>query len=120
MNQVPVSFATESFFSNNALIFVNDKQEARAGRYQIIPVNGPQYLEEASAKAMPNNFLIEELSTRLRQSSSVCCCNLPTPKTRQKTDLWCGLTTGRRSNSGSSRSLLLCVGFGGGGAETRL
>lgn len=65
LHQVPVSFATESFYSNNALLFVNDKQEKRAGRYQIVPVNGPQYLDETTAKAMSPNFLLEELRTRL-------------------------------------------------------
>jgi catalase len=66
--QVPVSFAAESFFSNNALIFVNDRQEKRAGRYQILPVNGSQYLDEATAKAMPPNFLREELTDRLAKA----------------------------------------------------
>ena len=68
LNQVPVSFATESFYSNNALIFVNRKQEKRAGRYQIVPVNGSPYLEGTTAKAMSPNFLIEELRTRLAKT----------------------------------------------------
>jgi catalase len=65
LNHVPASFATESFYSNNALIFVNSKQEKHAGRYQIVPMDGGQYLEESVAKAMSPNFLSEELSRRL-------------------------------------------------------
>jgi catalase len=65
LNHVPASFATESFYSNNALIFVNGKQEKHAGRYQIVPVEGGQYLEESVAKAMPPNFLSDELRRRL-------------------------------------------------------
>ncbi len=68
MHQAPVSFATESFYSNNALIFINSEGEKRAGRYQIVPVNGSQYMKEAIAKAMSPNFLSEELSTRLAKA----------------------------------------------------
>lgn len=65
LNQVPVSFAAESFYSNNALIFLNSKQERRAGRYQIVPVGGTQYLADAEKKTSAPNFLIEELKSRL-------------------------------------------------------
>ena len=68
INQVPASFATESFYSNNALIFVNSKQERRAGRYQIIPMDGSHYLSEADAKAASPDFLSEELRRRLPDS----------------------------------------------------
>jgi catalase len=68
LNQVPVSFATESFYSNNALIFANSKQQKQAGRYQIVPVNGSEYLNEATAKSMSPNFLSEELKTRLAKA----------------------------------------------------
>lgn len=68
LNQVPVSFAAELFYSNNALIFVNSKQEKRAGRYQILPVNGSHYLEETAAKTMSPDFLREELRNRLAKA----------------------------------------------------
>jgi len=68
LTPIPVSFATESFYSNNALIFVNSKGERRAGRYFIIPLDGPQYLDEAAAKAKSPGFLSEELGTRLRNA----------------------------------------------------
>ncbi len=68
INRVPASFATESFYSNNALIFVNSKQERQAGRYQIIPMDGAQYLSDADAKAASPDFLREELRRRLSNS----------------------------------------------------
>ncbi len=68
VNRVPASFATESFYSNNALVFVSGKQERRAGRYQILPLSGPHYLNEAEAKSMSSNFLGEELKERLSKT----------------------------------------------------
>jgi catalase len=68
LNRVPGSFATESYYSNNALIFVNSKQERHAGRYQIVPMDGPRYLDEAAAKAMAPDFLSEELRGRLAKT----------------------------------------------------
>lgn len=62
---VPVSFVTESFYANNAFIFVNDKGQKQAGRYQIVPFDGAQYLDEATAKAKSPNFLSDELRSRL-------------------------------------------------------
>jgi catalase len=64
---MPASFATESFFSNNALIFVNKDGAKQAGRYQILPVGGAQYLDDATAKAKPPSFLVAELKTRLAE-----------------------------------------------------
>ena len=68
INRVPSSFATEAFYSNNALIFINSRQERRAGRYQIIPMDGSQYLSEADAKAASPDFLSEEFRRRLPDS----------------------------------------------------
>ena len=64
---VPASYATESFFGNNAFLFVNGGGNKQAGRYQIIPVAGPQYLNpaEVAAKAKSRDFLAEELKGRL-------------------------------------------------------
>lgn len=62
---VPVNFVTESFYANNAFLFVNAKGEKQAGRYQIVPVSGAQYLDDAAAKAKSPNFLSEELGPRL-------------------------------------------------------
>jgi catalase len=65
---VPVSFVTESFYGNNAFIFVNSKGQKQAGRFQIVPVSGPQYLDDAAAKAKPPSFLSEELRPRLAEA----------------------------------------------------
>jgi catalase len=65
---VPVSFVTESFYSNNSFIFVNAKGKKQAIRYQIIPVGGPQYLDDAAAKAKSPSFLVEELKPRLAET----------------------------------------------------
>jgi catalase len=66
----PESFATESFFGNNAFIFVNKAGKKQAGRYQILPVAGDHYLSDADAKAKPNDFLFGEIKTRLKQGSA--------------------------------------------------
>jgi catalase len=65
---LPTSFATETFFGNNAFRFVNEKGQKQIGRYRIVPVAGPHYLDDAAAKAKSPNFLFEELKTRLAQA----------------------------------------------------
>jgi catalase len=65
---MPVSFGAESFFANNAFRFVNNKGATVTGRYQIIPVGGPQYLDEAAAKSKSPDFLREELKTRIEEA----------------------------------------------------
>ena len=68
-NQViPVSFANDAFFSNDAFIFVNKAGVKQAGRYKILPVAGQHNLSDAEAKARPANFLIDDLKTRLATS----------------------------------------------------
>jgi catalase len=62
---IPASYATESFFSNNAFIFVNKVGARQAGRYKILPVAGQHDLSDAEAQTKPANFLVEELKTRL-------------------------------------------------------
>jgi catalase len=62
---VPASFATQPYFSNNAFVFVNAGGVKRAGRYQFIPMERGRNLGDAEARAMPPNFLVEELRTRL-------------------------------------------------------
>ncbi|MEO8660517.1 MAG: catalase family peroxidase [Bryobacteraceae bacterium] len=66
---IPVSFGTESFYANNAFIFINTEGQKQAGRYQIIPVGGAQYLDDATAKGKSPNFLSEELPGRLAAAS---------------------------------------------------
>jgi len=61
----PDSFATESFYGNNALVFVNKKGAKQAFRYQILPVAGSHYLDDAAAKAKSPDYLFIELKARL-------------------------------------------------------
>jgi len=62
---VPASFAQTAFFANDALIFENKNGVKQAGRYQLLPVAGRQDLTEAQAKMQPDNFLLDDLKTRL-------------------------------------------------------
>jgi catalase len=62
---VPASFTTESFFGNDAFRFVDSKGNVQVGRYQIVPENGTQYLDESAAKAKSPDFLREDLTARL-------------------------------------------------------
>jgi catalase len=63
---IPASYGTESFFSNNAFIFVNKDGVKQAGRYKILPVAGQRNLSDAEAKTKSANFLAEDLRTRLK------------------------------------------------------
>lgn len=62
---VPDSFATEAFFSNDSFVFVNKDGKKQAGRYQFIPVAGVHHLEAEEAKSRSENYLHDELKTRL-------------------------------------------------------
>jgi catalase len=62
---LPVSFATEGFFSDDAFILVNAKGAKQAVRYHIVPVTGTQYLDSAAAAKTPPNYLMDELRQRL-------------------------------------------------------
>ena len=65
LKTTPVSFANEAFFGNNAFVFVNKAGVKQAGRYQILPVAGQQYLGDADAKAAAPDFLLADLRSRL-------------------------------------------------------
>lgn len=65
LHTTPVSFANEAFFGNYAFVFVNKAGAKQAGRYQILPVAGQQYLSDADAKAAAPNFLMTDLRSRL-------------------------------------------------------
>ncbi|HYP14700.1 MAG TPA: catalase family peroxidase, partial [Bryobacteraceae bacterium] len=61
----PASFATEFFYGNNAFIFVNANGQRQAGRYQLVPVAGAQYLSDPAAEAMSPSYLMEEFPGRV-------------------------------------------------------
>lgn len=67
LKPLPASFVTDSYYSNNALIFVNSEGRKQAGRYQIVPEGGPKYLDDIAAKSKSPDFLIEDLRSRLAQ-----------------------------------------------------
>ena len=62
---IPASFAQESYFSVNALEFVNSQGDVRYGRYRILPDAGNKYLTTEEAKAKGPNFLMEEIAARV-------------------------------------------------------
>jgi catalase len=64
-HQVPASFATESFFGNNAFRFTNTDGKVRAGRYQILPADGTKYLEETTTSSKSADFLRQDIRERL-------------------------------------------------------
>ena len=61
----PVSFATESFFSNDSFTFTNKDGAKQVGRYKIIPDAGKHDLSDEDAKTKSPNFLIDEIKARL-------------------------------------------------------
>jgi catalase len=65
----PKSFATLSFFSVNAVRFINANGVARYGRYQIHPVAGEAHLTDDETAKMPPNFLFDELNRRLARGA---------------------------------------------------
>jgi catalase len=62
---IPVSFATESFFSVTAYKFVSGDGSVHFGRYRILPEAGNQQLEAAAAAAKGPNFLFDEITDRV-------------------------------------------------------
>jgi len=63
--RVPVSFATEGYYGNDAFIFVNAQNVKQPGRYRLVPVRGPEYLDSAAAAKVSANYLFDELTRRL-------------------------------------------------------
>jgi catalase len=86
---VPASFATESFYGNNAFIFINSKGQKQAGRYQIIPVGGSQYLDDATAKAKSPSFQRStSLDSQLFQVPSVATAHEAGDQTNDSSEVW--------------------------------
>src|SRR2546425_1963074 len=63
--RVPVSFATEVYYGNDAFIFVNAHNVKQPGRYRLVPVGGAKYLDSAAAAKVSANYLFDELTRRL-------------------------------------------------------
>ena len=62
---VPASFAKESYFAVTAFCFTNKDGASCYGRFQILPEGGNEYLDDATVKSKSENFLFEEMDTRL-------------------------------------------------------
>src|SRR6185437_6730405 len=58
---VPRSYATLAYFSNNAVIFVDDSGKRQPVRFQIVPAAGVATLDSAAAAKADGNFLQEEI-----------------------------------------------------------
>jgi catalase len=67
-NPQPASFATYSYFGNNCFIFVNAHGQRQATRYQIIPLAGEKHLDPAVAAAKGQDFLFDELRSRITRA----------------------------------------------------
>ena len=63
--RVPVSYATEVYYGNDAFIFVNAQNVKQPGRYRLVPVGGTKYLDSAAAAKVSANYLVDELPRRL-------------------------------------------------------
>src|SRR3984957_11705739 len=61
----PSSFARESYFGLNAMRFINKDGVSRYGRYRILPEEGNDPLDAATAAAKGPNYLFEELEERM-------------------------------------------------------
>jgi catalase len=62
---VPRSYATVTYFSNSAVVFVDKDRKKQPVRYQIVPVAGVADLDSASASKAGGNYLATELGQRL-------------------------------------------------------
>ena len=62
---VPASFAAEPFFGNHAFRFTNADGVTQTGRYQLLPEGKTEFLSPAAAQGRSDDFLREELRSRL-------------------------------------------------------
>lgn len=62
---LPASFATLGFFGNNAFVFVDGAGAKRAGRYQILPVEGIRNLDSLAASRTTPDYLFDDLRRRI-------------------------------------------------------
>jgi catalase len=89
---IPASFATQSFYSNDAFIFTNKAGAKQPARYQIIPAAGQHNLTDDEAKTKSDNFLIDDLKTRVASAPVVfeLKAQLPSPTdpTNDPTQVW--------------------------------
>jgi catalase len=61
----PASYASENYFGVSALVFVDAVNRCRAGRYQLVPVQGAAWLSGKEAAARQPDYLAAEMRARL-------------------------------------------------------
>lgn len=61
----PSSFARETYFGVTAMKFTNAQGKSRYGRYRILPAAGNDHLDDATTKALPPNYLFDEIARRI-------------------------------------------------------
>jgi catalase len=61
----PRSYATLSYFGNNAFVFVDSSGRKQAVRYQVVPAAGEATLDSASAARTGADYLQEDIEHRL-------------------------------------------------------
>src|SRR5256884_5704542 len=83
--RVPVSFATEVYYGNDAFIFVNARNVKQPGRYRLVPGGGPKYLDSAPAAKGSPNYLFHELTRRLGEKPRKFPVPGPLPNPRAPT-----------------------------------
>lgn len=65
---IPTSFVREAFFAVTSFKFTNFQGASRHGRFRIRPDAGTQYLSNEEAAAKAENFLFDELGSRLAKA----------------------------------------------------
>jgi catalase len=61
----PKSYATATYFGNNAFVFVDGSGKKQVTRYQIVPVAGEATLDSAAAAKAGEDYLIQEIQRRI-------------------------------------------------------
>jgi catalase len=73
---VPASYATANYWSTNAFEFINAQGASQFVRWQFSPEDGPQGLSEDNLKSLPDDFLADELRSRVAAKPAVFHFNL--------------------------------------------
>lgn len=66
---VPASYGAVNYWSNNAFIFTGPDHKKRAGKWVFEPARGVEGLTDDQLKALPNDFLVDELKARLAKGN---------------------------------------------------
>jgi len=67
----PVSFADLTWYGNDAFTFVNAQNVKQIGRYKIVPVGTPRFLDSAAAAKKSPTYLMDEITHRLAAKEPV-------------------------------------------------